>query len=42
MKKVFKYGLVIIIYAVLIVVADFIMGMGIKDQWDKLIKWSRK
>lgn len=42
MKLVFKYGLAIIVYAVLIVVVDFILGIGIKDQWDKLNKWSRK
>ncbi|MDF2636868.1 MAG: hypothetical protein K0R78_3742 [Pelosinus sp.] len=41
MKHVIKLGLVIIIYAVLLVVVDFILGIGIKDQWDKLNKWSR-
>ena len=42
MKHVFKYGLGIIVYAFLIVVVEFILGIGIKDQWDKLNKWSRK
>jgi hypothetical protein len=42
MKHVFKCGLAIIVYAVLIGVVDIIMGIGIKDQWDKLNKWSRE
>lgn len=37
-----KHGVAIIIYTFLIVVVDFMMGIGIKDQWDKLIKWSHK
>lgn len=42
MKHALKYGIAIMVYAVLIVVVDFIHGIGIKDQWDNLIKWSRK
>lgn len=42
MKHALKHCFAIIVYFVLIVLVDFIMGIGIKDQWDKLIKWSRK
>lgn len=42
MRHIFKYGFAMIVYAGLIVVVDFIMGIGIKDQWDKLTKWSHK
>jgi hypothetical protein len=42
MKHVLKYGIAMIVYAFLIVVVDFILGIGIKDQWDKLNKWSHK
>lgn len=42
MKPIFKYGLVIIVYAILIVIVDSIMGIGIKVQWDKLNEWSPK
>ncbi len=42
MKHVFKYGMAIFAYAILILVFDFIIGIGMKDQWDKLMKWSKK
>jgi hypothetical protein len=42
MRHVLKFGIAIIIYAVLIVIVDLVMGMGILDQWDKLMKWARK
>lgn len=42
MKCIFIFGLAIIIYGFLLVVLDFIMGMGIQDQWDNLMKWVRK
>ena len=42
MKHVLKCGIAMIVYAFLIVVVDFILGIGIKDQWDKLNKWVRK
>ncbi len=42
MKHLLKCSLAIIIYAVLIVILDAEMGMGIKDKWDKLMKWSRQ
>lgn len=41
MKHLLKYGIAIIIYAFLLIVVDFVLGIGIKDQWDKLMKWSR-
>jgi hypothetical protein len=42
MKHLLKCSLAIIIYAVLIVILDAEMGIGIKDKWDKLMKWSRQ
>ncbi len=42
MKRFIKYGMVIIVYGFLLVVLDFIIGMGIRDQWDNLIKWAHK
>lgn len=32
MLRVFKYGLAILVYCFLIVVVDYIMGIGMKDQ----------
>ena len=37
MRHVFKYGLAIMIYLVILVVLDYIMGIGIKDQWDSVL-----
>ncbi len=42
MKRVIKYGVAIVIYGFLLVILDFIMGIGIQDQWDDLMKWTRK
>lgn len=42
MKHLLKYSIAMIAYALLIFVVDFILGIGIKDQWDKLNKWSHK
>ena len=42
MKRMFKFGIAIFIYALLLIVLDFIMGIGIRDQWDKLLRWSKK
>lgn len=42
MKQIIKYGIAIIIYGFLLVILDFIMGIGAQDQWDALTKWARK
>jgi hypothetical protein len=41
MKHTLKYGIALIVYSFLIIIVDIIWGIGIKDQWDKLNKWSR-
>lgn len=42
MRHVLKYIITIIIYLLFTVVVDFIMGIGMKDQWDKFMKFSKK
>jgi hypothetical protein len=42
MKRIIKLSMAIFIYALLLLILDFILGIGIKDQWDDLMKWSRK
>ena len=42
MKRVIKYGLAMITYGFLLVILDFIMGIGTQDQWDNLMKWARE
>ncbi len=42
MKHLLKSGFAIMIYAVLILILDVEIGIGIKDKWDKLMKWARQ
>lgn len=42
MRHILKYTIAIIIYLFFTVVVDFIMGIGMKDQWDKFMKFSKK
>lgn len=42
MKRVIKYGIAVIVYGFLLVILDFIMGIGTQDQWDDLMKRARK
>lgn len=42
MKRFIKVSAAIFIYAFLLTILDFIMGIGIRDKWDDLMKWSRK
>lgn len=36
-----KHGLAFLLYLVILVVLDFIMGIGLKDPWDKFNRRSR-
>jgi hypothetical protein len=42
MKYLLKSGVAIMIYAVLLLILDVEIGIGIKDKWDKLMKQTRQ
>jgi hypothetical protein len=42
MKRLIKFVAAIIIYAFLLIILDYILGIGLKDHWEKLMKWSKK
>jgi hypothetical protein len=42
MKYLLKSGVAIMIYAVPLLILDVEIGIGIKDKWDKLKKWTRQ
>lgn len=42
MKRFIRISAAIFLYAFLLIIVDFIMGIGIRDKWDDLMKWGRK
>lgn len=42
MKHIIKLYIAIISYASLVLFVDWILGIGLNDQWDRLMSWSKK
>ncbi|MGF7143933.1 hypothetical protein HNQ56_002363 [Anaerotaenia torta] len=41
-KHLFRFVLALVVYAVFLIVIDWILGIGIHDTWDKLMDWANK
>ncbi len=42
MRKKYRFLLAFLVYALLLLIGNWVGGTGIKDEWDNLMDWVKK